>query len=132
MFKSISLAEMMNAIMANVETNTGIQCYNAIPAAPQEPYYYLEIIEKTPLYSKTIRRDSFVVRFHAMPINNQSMAPTYDMLHRLEEALGQEIELPEGFDLFLQQSNGIQKLEIEEFKETRTVAIYNFVVCCTN
>jgi len=132
MFKSISLAELIGAITENVETNTGIKCCDTIPAEIQEPYYYVEITEKIPLYNKLFEQDSFVVRIHAMPLNRETMAPTYGMLHKLEESLMQEIDLPEGFELFTQQSNGIQKLEIEEFNETHTVAIYNFIVGCAN
>ena len=47
----------------------------------------------------------------------------------LDEALTEDIRLPEGFELVMQTNNGVQTIKTDETNEKHAVLAYEFMVC---
>lgn len=131
MHKQIGLVELIFAIQKKIEDKTGLRCYDAIPRNTPSPFYFAEIIGKVPAPSKTMYKDKFQVWIHAIasPEKNGSSTGVYDLIQKLEEALTEDIEIPEEYELVAQLNNGIQTIKEDETKEKHAVLLYEFTVC---
>lgn len=129
MYKQLGLVDLVSAIQKKVYDNTGIRCYDAVPQNASSPFYFAEVIGKRPVHSKTMYRDVFSVWIHAIAEPTDSSVSIYELIQKLEEALTEDIELPEGFELLMQTNNGIQTIKKDETNEKHAVLAYDFMVC---
>lgn len=90
---------------------------------------FAEIVGKRPAHSKTMWRDVFTVWIHAVAEPGESSVGIYGLIQELEEALTEDIELPEGFDLIMQTNNGVQTIKTDETNEKHAVLAYEFMIC---
>ena len=74
-------------------------------------------------------RDVYTVWIHAIAQPGDSSVQIYEMIQRLEETLTEDISLPEGFELILQASNGVQTIKTDETNEKHAVLSFEFTVC---
>lgn len=74
-------------------------------------------------------RDVFTVWIHAVAEPGESSVRIYSLIQELEEALTEDIELPEGFDLIMQTNNGVQTIKTDETNEKHAVLAYEFMIC---
>ena len=125
----MGLVDLISAIQNKVEERTGIRCYDAVPINKISPFYYAEVVGKRPAHSKTMWRDIFTVWIHAIAEPGESSVQIYDLIQRLEEALTEDIDLPEEYELIMQTNNGIQTIKTDETKEKHAVLAYEFMVC---
>ena len=114
MYKQLGLVDLISAIQKKVQDNTGTTCYDAVPDNAPSPFYFAEVIGKRPAHSKTMWRDIFTVWIHAIAEPGESSVQIYKLIQDLEEALSEDIELPEGFDLIMQTNNGVQTIKSDE------------------
>jgi hypothetical protein len=129
MYKQLGLVDLISAIQKKVQDNTGTTCYDAVPDNAPSPFYFAEVIGKRPAHSKTMWRDIFTVWIHAIAEPGESSVQIYKLIQDLEEALSEDIELPEGFDLIMQTNNGVQTIKSDETNEKHAVLAYEFMVC---
>ncbi len=129
MYKQIGLTDLISAIQKKVQDNTGAKCYDAVPDNAPSPFYFAEIIGKRPAHSKTMWRDIFTVWIHAVAEPGDSSVQIYKLIQELEEALSEDIELPEGFELIMQTNNGVQTIKTDETNEKHAVLAYEFMIC---
>ncbi len=133
MYKQLGLVDLIAAIQKQVEGRTTLRCYDVVPKNAQSPFYAAEVIGKRPAHSKTMWRDVFTVWIHAIaekPKGQQeSSVQIYELIQELEEALTEEIKLPDGFELIMQTNNGIQTIKTDETREKHAVLAYEFMVC---
>ena len=129
MYKQLGLVDLISAIQKKVQDNTGTTCYDAVPDNAPSPFYFAEVIGKRPAHSKTMWRDIFTVWIHAIAEPGESSVQIYKLIQDLEEALSEDIELPEGFDLIMQTNNGVQTIKADETNEKHAVLAYEFMVC---
>lgn len=129
MYKRLGLVDLISAIQLKVEDKTGLKCYDAVPSNAPSPFYFAEIVQKKADNTKTMLRDVFTVFIHAVAEPTGSSEQIYDLIQKLEEALSEEIELPEEFELILQTENGLQALKTDETDEKHAVISYDFTVC---
>ena len=129
MYKQLGLVDLISAIQKKVQDNTGTTCYDAVPDNAPSPFYFAEGIGKRPAHSKTMWRDIFTVWIHAIAEPGESSVQIYKLIQDLEEALSEDIELPEGFDLIMQTNNGVQTIKSDETNEKHAVLAYEFMVC---
>lgn len=129
MHKRLGLVDLISAIQLKVEEKTGLKCYDAVPSNAPSPFYFAEIVQKKADNTKTMLRDVFTVFIHAVAEPTGSSEQIYDLIQKLEEALSEEIELPEEFELILQTENGLQALKTDETDEKHAVISYDFTVC---
>ncbi len=129
MYKRLGLVDLISAIQLKVEDKTGLKCYDAVPSDAPSPFYFAEVVQKKADNTKTMLRDVFTVFIHAVAEPTGSSEKIYDLIQKLEEALSEEIELPEEFELILQTENGLQALKTDETDEKHAVISYDFTVC---
>lgn len=128
-YKQMGLVDLISAIQNKVEERTGIRCYDAVPINKISPFYYAEVVGKRPAHSKTMWRDIFTVWIHAIAEPGESSVQIYELIQRLEEALTEDVDLPEEYELIMQTNNGIQTIKTDETKEKHAVLAYEFMVC---
>lgn len=129
MYKRLGLVDLISAIQLKVEDKTGLKCYDAVPSDAPSPFYFAEAVQKKADNTKTMLRDVFTVFIHAVAEPTGSSEKIYDLIQKLEEALSEEIELPEEFELILQTESGLQALKTDETDEKHAVISYDFTVC---
>lgn len=129
MYTRLGLVDLISAIQLKVEDKTGLKCYDAVPSNAPSPFYFAEVVQKKADNTKTMLRDVFTVFIHAVAEPTGSSEQIYDLIQKLEEALSEEIELPEEFELILQTENGLQALKTDETDEKHAVISYDFTVC---
>lgn len=129
MYKQLGLVDLIHGIQAKVEEKTGVKCYDAVPRNAPSPFYFAEVIGKRPAHTKTMYRDVYTVWIHAIAQSGDSSVQIYEMIQQLEETLTEDISLPEGFELILQVSNGVQTIKTDETNEKHAVLAFEFTVC---
>ena len=129
MSKQLGLVDLIHGIQAKVEEKTGVKCYDAVPRNAPSPFYFAEVIGKRPAHTKTMYRDVYTVWIHAVAQPGDSSVQIYEMIQQLEEALTEDVPLPEGFELILQTSNGVQTIKTDETNEKHAVLSFEFTVC---
>ena len=129
MYKQLGLVDLIHGIQAKVEEKTGVKCYDAVPRNAPSPFYFAEVIGKRPAHTKTMYRDVYTIWIHAIAQPGDSSVQIYEMIQQLEEALTEDISLPEGFELILQVSNGVQTIKTDETNEKHAVLSFEFTVC---
>ena len=129
MYKQLGLVDLIHGIQAKVEQKTGVKCYDAVPRNAPSPFYFAEVIGKRPAHTKTMYRDVYTVWIHAIAQPGDSSVQIYEMIQQLEETLTEDISLPEGFELILQASNGVQTIKTDETNEKHAVLSFEFTVC---
>ena len=119
---------MISAIQNKVEERTGIRCYDAVPIIRS-------VLSIMPRWSASVPRIQkrcggyFYGMDHAIAEPGESSVQIYDLIQRLEEALTEDIDLPEEYELIMQTNNGIQTIKTDETKEKHAVLAYEFMVC---
>lgn len=129
MYKQLGIVDLISAIQGKVQDRTSMVCYDAVPENVPSPFYFVEVVGKRPAHSKTMWRDVFTVWIHAIAEPGDSSVQIYEMVQNLEEALTEDISLPEGFELIMQTGNGIQRIKTDETGEKHAVLTYEFMVC---
>lgn len=129
MYKQLGIVDLISAIQGKVQDRTSVACYDAVPKNVSSPFYFAEVVGKRPAHSKTMWRDGFTVWIHAIAEPGDSSVQIYEMVQNLEEALTEDISLPEGFELIKQTNNGIQTIKTDETGEKHAVLAYEFMVC---
>lgn len=129
MFKRLSFIDLVKSIKTKIENNTKIKCYDEVPENAQSPFYFIEVVSSRPANTKTMWCDIFQVFIHAVSQPCNSSVPLYNLIQKLEEALTEDIELPQEFNLILQSNNGIQTIKTDETNEKHGVMSYEFKIC---
>ncbi|MFR1762760.1 DUF5072 family protein [Frisingicoccus sp.] len=129
MYRQLGLLELIAAIQEKIEDKTELKCYDAVPENALSPFYFAEVVGKRPAHSKTMWRDIFTVWIHVIAEPTDSSVPLYSYIQMLEEALTEDIRLPEGFELVMQTNNGVQTIKTDETNEKHAVLAYEFMVC---
>lgn len=128
-YTQLGLVELISAIQAKVEGHTGLRCYDAVPDNAPSPFYFAEVVSKKPAHNKTMWRDVFTVWIHVIAEPTSSSVPLYGYIQNLEEALTENIGLPEGFELIMQTNNGVQTIKTDETGEKHAILSFEFMVC---
>lgn len=129
MYKQLGLVDLIAAIQTKIKNQTGLECYDHIKQNTPSPFYYAEVAGKRPAHTKTMWRDIYTVWIHVIAEPSDSSVPLYGYIQNLEEALTEDIELPEGFELIMQTNSGIQTIKTDETGEKHAVLAYEFMVC---
>ena len=129
MYTQLGLLDLIAAVQEKVEDKTGLKCYDVVPDNASSPFCFAEVVGKRPSHTKTMWRDIFTVWIHAIAEPTDSSVPVYRYIQMLEEALTEDIQLPEEFELVRQTNNGVQTIKIDETNEKHAVLAYEFMVC---
>lgn len=129
MLKQLTPIDLIKAIQANVQTNTSKKCYDVVPMNASSPFFYAEFLDSEPVNSKTMYKGKYRVWIHVIAEPSDSSIPVYNYIQELEEAMTEDIELPEDYELILQTNNGIKAIKTDETNEKHAVIEYEFMIC---
>lgn len=129
MLKQLSIVDLISAVQKQIEKNTKYKCYDFYPKRAKSPFYIVELYESVPNNSKTTYRTSYTLNIHAISSPSDSNVELYDMIQSLDEALTEDIELPDGFQLVAQMNLGVNAIYFEEETDERHAVIkYQFMI----
>lgn len=129
MYKQLGLNDLVSKVIDKIKSKTEIPCYDAVPDNAESPLYFVEVVGKQPVESKTMFIDRFTLWIHCIAKPSNSSAEVYDLINKVEEALTEDIELPENFNLLMQINQGVQTIKQDETQEKHAVIAYEFRVC---
>ena len=126
MLKQFPITELIKAIQTTVKTGTGRKCLDHVEKNEPSPFYYVEFRTSHPGNSKTMFVHDYVVYIHVITEETESSVPLYKYIEELEEALTQDIEIPDPYNLVFQMNNGVVSNYREETGELHGVVQYTF------
>lgn len=124
----LGIATLIAAIQQKIESETGLRCYDFVEDNTESPFYFAELVQMAPANTKTAFRDRFTVWIHAIAEESDSSEGVYGLIQSLEEAMTEDISVPEGFDLVQQIYNGVQVIKKDETGEKHAVCAFDFIV----
>lgn len=129
MYVQLGLVDLISAVQKKIEAKTGLKCYDAVAKNAKPPFYFAEAVGKRSDNTKSMYRDVFTVYIHCIAKPSASSVEVYKLIRQAEEALTEDIEIPQGFELLMQNENGIQTIKTDETNEKHAVISYDFTVC---
>lgn len=129
MFRQMNLTELLKAIKARIEADTSLRCYDVSPENAPAPLVYIEIVSIQPADTKTMFCKDYSVYLHVIAEEQASSIPINQYIQDVQEAMTQDITLPEGFELIMQTDNGISVIKTDESGEKHAVLLYTFRIC---
>lgn len=129
MLTKLDTVELHKILKKHIEDRTGLTCYDKVPDNAPSPFYYAELIGKRADNTKTMWREIFTFAIHCIAAPAPGSVGVYSLIDDLEEAMTDDLTLPEGYWLVLQTNNGLQTLKQDETDEKHAVLTYEFTVC---
>lgn len=128
MLKKLGLVDLHKAIKEKIEDKTKLKAYDVVPENAPAPFYFIEIVDKRPEDTKVMWCEVFTVWIHAIAKKTGSRIDIYQLIQKLEEALTEELDLPEEFDILRQTESGMQSLQEDETHEMHAILTYEIKV----
>jgi hypothetical protein len=128
MLQKLSLIDLVKGVKNKLEEKTDTPCYDEWPANESAPLYYIEAVNKLSANTKTMFSEVCTILIHIISEEEQKNVQAYSLIQRAEEALTEDINLPEGFELISQVSQGIISDKKDEDGEEHVVIVYDFKV----
>ncbi|MCG4732711.1 DUF5072 domain-containing protein [Casaltella massiliensis] len=126
-YQRINLNDLISAVETQVKERTGVECSSQIRETAGEPYYYIQVVKTQTTGSKTSYCETITVWIYAVcPSNDQH--EKNNMLNALNEALTEDIELPQPYILVMQKDSGRQQTDQKENDKREAMEAYDFVV----
>jgi hypothetical protein len=124
----MSLVKLQKAIQDMLETNTGLDVYDAVPQDAPTPLIYVEFAGKRDGSTKTSWREIFTYWIHGIAKEADSSVEVLDIATTIEEALTGRLTLPDGFDHMMTNEAGIVTHQKDPTGEKHIVLAYEFTV----
>lgn len=128
-YQKLGMTDLIAAVQKKVTEKTGLPCYDHVEKNTPSPFYFAEVIRITPANSKTMYQDNITVYIHCIAEPGESSVQIYKLIEDLQEAMTEDIVLPEPFELIMQTDEGVQTIKTDKTKEKHAIVPYTFMVC---
>ena len=128
MKEKLGLITMQKAVQDLVKENTGIDTYDVPPVNAPAPLFYVQAIGKRDASTKTSFRETIIFWIHAIAKEGKSSVGVYELIQKLEEALTDDIKLPEGHEVLNVHEAGLQSIKDDPSGEKHAVVQYEITV----
>lgn len=128
-YTQMNITELLKAIKARVEADTSLKCHDVPPVNVPAPLVYVELVSIQPADTKTMFCKDYNVYLHVIAEEKASSIPINQYVQDVQEAMTQDITLPEGFELIMQVDNGVNVIKTDESGEKHAVLVYTFRIC---
>ena len=128
MIQQFSVVDLMAAIKHHVEDKTGLKCYDAVPKNAVSPFYFMEFVNTRPAHTKTSFRTDYEFYIHIIAEETDSSVPALGYLKRLDEAMTDDVIIPEPFWMDTQTSGGVISNTKDETGEKHIVTDWHFII----
>lgn len=113
MIQVFPLVTLVGLVQKLIAKNTGLKCYDMIPLNAAVPYHFIDVQSVSPEDTKTMFVHEYLLSVHTITEGGKH-ADMYKRLSTLAEALTEEIALPEGYTLIMQQNEGVTSIYTEQ------------------
>ena len=128
-YQKLSPTDLVAAVQKKIKERTDLQCYDHVPMNEDGPFYYAELVQIRPANSKTMFRDIYTVYVHCIAKESPSSVGVYNLIENLQEAMTEDISLPEPFELIMQTDGGVQTIKTDDSGEKHAVEVFDFMIC---
>lgn len=128
-YQKLNATTLIAAIQSKIKEKTGLKCLDHVPMNETSPFYFAELIKALPNNTKTMYRDIMTVWIHCIAEKSDSSVPVYQMIENLQEAMTEDISLPDPYQLIMQVDGGVQTIKTDETGEKHAVVPFDFTVC---
>ena len=128
MLKRMNITDLMAAIQKQIKANTGLSCYDSVPANAESPFFYMSYAGSQPADTKTMYVDRHTVDIHIIADVSPSSVPVFRYIQKLEEAMTEDITIPREYKLVRQSSGGVRTIQDDETGEKHAVMSFTFLV----
>lgn len=126
MLKQFPITDLIKAVQERVKNGTGKKCLDHVEQNEQSPFYYVEFIQSKPVKSKTMYVMDYTVYVHIIAEPSDSSVPVYKYIQELEEALTQDVDIPEPYNLVMQVDRGVISIYQDETGEKHGIVAFDF------
>lgn len=124
----LSIKDLVKAILDRIRV-TGLACYDVVPEDEVPPYCYVQVTRTYPDDTKTMYCKGYDVWIHVFADENAgSHVPIYSYIEQVEEAMTEDIILPEPYYLVTQIDTGLQTIQEEETGSSHAVIGFTFKI----
>lgn len=120
------ITQLIKAIQTRVKKTTGMKCLDHVEKNEKSPFYYVEFRQSKPGNSKTLFVQDYTIYIHIITEETESSVPVYKYIELLEEAMTQDVEIPDPYGLVFQMNNGVQSIYREETGEIHGIVNFLF------
>ena len=128
MLKRMNITDLMKAVQTQIKANTGLPCYDSVPANAESPFYYMSYAGSQPADTKTMYVDRHTVDIHIIADVSPSSVPVFRYIQLLEEAMTEDVTIPCPYKLVRQDSGGVRTIQNDETGEKHAVMSFMFLV----
>lgn len=111
MKRKLSFLEIAATLLNNLRKNTQYNCYDAVPDNTPSPLIFAEVVGKRDSSSKTMYKETFIAYVHAIAAPGDSRVQIYNMIHDVEEALTEDLVLPDDITFLFCTETGVQSVQ---------------------
>lgn len=127
--KKLNFKHIIGGIISKLKENS-IQAFDIVNSNQTTPFCYIELVNVKAANTKTSNMDVFTVWIHAFADSTNSSIPVLNLCQEIEEALTEDINIPEPFWLVSQGVTGLNSLYQEnETQEKHAVIELELKVC---
>lgn len=127
MLTQLNLTDLMAAVKAKAE-RSGLPVYDKVPVNTPSPLVYMQFISQKPADTKTMFCSDYEVWLHVIAEETESSVPMFQYIANVQEALTEDVVLPERFILVMQTNNGVQYTATDPSGEQHAVLSYTFKI----
>ena len=128
MNRQFSEIDLIASIQKKINEKTSLTCYDHVEDSTPSPLVFAELVRTNPANTKTTYRTTYTVWLHIISEETDSSVPVLKYIKEVEEALTEDIEVPESFWLVNQTNEGIQIIKKDESGEKHAVLQFSFLI----
>lgn len=128
MYKQLNLTDLLAAIKERIEADTDLTVFDHVPINEPSPLVYIEIVGVSPSDTKTMYCKLYEVYVHVIAEESISSIPINHHIEHVQEAMTEDIVLPQGLTLVYASDEGIQTIKDDESGEKHAVLSYSFKI----
>lgn len=128
MFKQLNLTDLVASIKSQIETNTDLPVFDIPPKNQEAPFVFVELVGLKPADTKNMFCKLYTVWLHIIAQETKSSIPIYNYIQEVQEALTDDIEIPNSYNLVYQSDNGVQTINTDETGEKHAVLEFEYKI----
>ena len=125
----MNITDLIKAIRSKIQSNTDLKCYDVVAENTESPFVYIELVSTEPADTKTMFVQAYNISIHIISEPTNSHVPIYKAIEEVTEALTEEVDLEEPYNLINQMYKGVQSIYTEETNERHAILSYTFKIC---
>lgn len=128
MLTKLGIIDLQNAVKKQIEDHTKYSVIDAVPKDMPSPFVYTEVVGKEDSSNKTMWKENYELWVHCIAAPGDSRVEVNHMIQDVEEAMTEQVILPEHFQNLRQYENGMMNINQDETDEWHAVLSFSIEV----